>query len=158
MCGVFGIVGAGGRDVRQDIFDALTVLQHRGQDAAGMATTSPAGQLHVRRAGGLVRDAIRTRHMLRLTGNAGIGHVRYPTAGAKSGANAPNNAQPFVVSSPYGLALSHNGNLTNAAELGAEVRRVDQAAPVYQQRFGGIAGGAGPRNGRRKGRCPFGAV
>ena len=126
MCGVFGIVGAGGRDVRQDIFDALTVLQHRGQDAAGMATTSPAGQLHVRRAGGLVRDAIRTRHMLRLTGNAGIGHVRYPTAGAKSGANAPNNAQPFVVSSPYGLALSHNGNLTNAAELGAEVRRVDR--------------------------------
>ena len=110
MCGVVGIVSHG--PANQAIYDALTVLQHRGQDAAGIVTWSENG-LHQRRANGLVRDVFRTRHMLRLQGNVGIGHVRYPTAGgAKS-----SEAQPFYVNSPYGICLAHNGNLTNHDEL-----------------------------------------
>jgi amidophosphoribosyltransferase len=110
MCGLVGIVSHG--PANQAIYDALTVLQHRGQDAAGIVTWSDKG-LHQRRANGLVRDVFRTRHMLRLQGNVGIGHVRYPTAGgAKS-----SEAQPFYVNSPYGICLAHNGNLTNHDEL-----------------------------------------
>lgn len=114
MCGIVGIVGKG--PVNQDIYDALTVLQHRGQDAAGIMTIDD-GMFHLRKENGLVRDVFRTRHMKRLTGNVGIGHVRYPTAGSSSSAEA----QPFYVNSPFGIAFAHNGNLTNAHELQAEV-------------------------------------
>jgi len=110
MCGLVGIVSK--QPVNQALFDALTVMQHRGQDAAGAVTWSEDG-LHQRKSNGLVRDVFRQRHMLRLAGNVGIGHVRYPTAGgAKS-----SEAQPFYVNSPYGICLAHNGNLTNHDEL-----------------------------------------
>ena len=96
MCGIVGIVGK--QAVNQSIYDGLTVLQHRGQDAAGIVTWGEDG-LKVRKSNGLVRDVFRHRHMLSLTGNVGMGHVRYPTAGtAKS-----SEAQPFYVNSPYGI-------------------------------------------------------
>lgn len=110
MCGIVGIVGAG--PVNQSIFDALTMLQHRGQDAAGMVTINN-GLFKQRKANGLVSAVFQTKHMSRLKGNVGIGHVRYPTAGSSSAAEA----QPFYVNSPFGISLAHNGNLTNAAEL-----------------------------------------
>ncbi len=110
MCGVVGIVGKG--PVNQAIYDALTVLQHRGQDAAGIVTWGEDG-LQTRKSNGLVRDVFHQRHMLRLTGNVGLGHVRYPTAG---GAQA-SEAQPFYVNSPFGICLAHNGNLTNSEQL-----------------------------------------
>src|SRR5690606_13038745 len=110
MCGVVGIVAS--QPVNQEIFDALTVLQHRGQDAAGMMTCEGA-LFSLKKGNGLVRDVFRTRHMRRLKGNMGIGHVRYPTAGTSSEAEA----QPFYVNSPFGIALAHNGNLTNAIQL-----------------------------------------
>lgn len=110
MCGIVGLVMH--ENVNQHLFDALTVLQHRGQDAAGMATCQ-GDTLAIRKSNGYVRDAIRTRHMLRLQGTMGIGHVRYPTAGELSG----REAQPFYVNAPYGIVLAHNGNLTNASEL-----------------------------------------
>ena len=110
MCGVIGIVS--NSPVNQAIYDGLTVMQHRGQDAAGIVTWGEDG-LKQRKANGLVRDVFRTRHMLRLSGNVGIGHVRYPTAGGSKSAEA----QPFYVNSPYGICLAHNGNLTNHNEL-----------------------------------------
>ncbi|MFM2482732.1 amidophosphoribosyltransferase [Celerinatantimonas sp. YJH-8] len=110
MCGIVGIVGT--TPVNQSIYDALTVLQHRGQDAAGIVTITD-GKFKQRKANGLVRDVFELRHMQRLQGNIGIGHVRYPTAGSSSAAEA----QPFYVNSPYGITLAHNGNLTNAQEL-----------------------------------------
>ena len=110
MCGVVGIVGKS--SVNQAIYDALTVLQHRGQDAAGIMTDDQ-GHLNVRKSNGLVRDVFQQRHMSRLAGNVGIGHVRYPTAGSASSAEA----QPFYVNSPYGICLAHNGNLVNTDEL-----------------------------------------
>jgi len=110
VCGLVGIVS--NSPVNQAIYDALTVLQHRGQDAAGIAIDD-CGTLRTRKGKGLVRDVFHTRHMVRLHGNIGIGHVRYPTAGWSSSAEA----QPFYVNSPYGLCLAHNGNLTNAEEL-----------------------------------------
>ncbi len=110
MCGVAGIVSY--RAVSQALYDALTVMQHRGQDAAGIVTWGDDG-LRERKSNGLVRDVFRQRHMDGLTGNIGIGHVRYPTAG---GAHAAE-AQPFYVNSPYGIVLGHNGNLTNSDEL-----------------------------------------
>jgi amidophosphoribosyltransferase len=110
VCGIVGIVAH--RPVNQAIYDALTVLQHRGQDAAGI-NTDDGGTLYSRKALGLVRDVFQERHMLRLKGNMGIGHTRYPTAGCSSS----SEAQPFYVNSPYGICLAHNGNLTNAAEL-----------------------------------------
>ena len=110
MCGVVGIVAK--EKVNQSIYDALTVLQHRGQDAAGIMT-SDGNHLFLHKRNGLVRDVFRTRHMADLKGNIGIGHVRYPTAGCDSSAEA----QPFFVNSPYGIALAHNGNLVNVEEL-----------------------------------------
>jgi len=110
MCGVVGIVG--NKPVNQALYDALTVLQHRGQDAAGIVTYSENG-LHRRKDNGFVRDVFHSRHMVKLKGNVGIGHVRYPTAGT----NRSSEAQPFYVNSPYGLCLAHNGNLTNTKEL-----------------------------------------
>lgn len=114
MCGIVGVVAKS--NVNQSLFDALTVLQHRGQDAAGMVTCDQTS-LHQRKGNGLVRDVFRTRHMTRLAGTMGIGHVRYPTAGGSS----PALAQPFYVNSPYGISLAHNGNLTNAEQLSKEV-------------------------------------
>ena len=119
MCGIVGIVSNG--PVNQELYDALTVLQHRGQDAAGIITTDQ-GRLFLRKDNGLVRDVFRTDHMLRLQGNAGVGHVRYPTAGAESCAEA----QPFYVNTPYGICLSHNGNLTNAGQLKEELFMADR--------------------------------
>ena len=118
MCGIVGIVGK--KPVNQAIYDALTVLQHRGQDAAGIVTWGEHG-LNVRKSNGLVRDVFRTRHMLRLTGNVGMGHIRYPTAG---GAQS-SEAQPFYVNSPYGICLAHNGNLTNYRTLADRLSRED---------------------------------
>jgi len=118
MCGIIGIVARG--PVNQALFDGLTVLQHRGQDAAGMATCHE-GKLFLRKDNGLVRDVIRTRHMKRLLGNMGIGHVRYPTAGSANSAEA----QPFYVNSPFGITLAHNGNLTNTMQLQDELFRSD---------------------------------
>lgn len=110
MCGIVGIVSQ--NPVNQGLYDALTVLQHRGQDAAGIVTGHD-GRLFLRKANGLVRDVFRVEHMLRLQGNMGLGHVRYPTAGCASSAEA----QPFYVNSPYGIVLAHNGNLINSAAL-----------------------------------------
>jgi len=117
MCGIVGIVGK--EPVNQSLYDALTVLQHRGQDAAGIVTIDE-GMFHLRKGNGLVRDVFHTRHMQRLTGQFGIGHARYPTAGSSSSAEA----QPFYVNSPFGIALAHNGNLTNAHELQKEVFQI----------------------------------
>ncbi|RKI32016.1 amidophosphoribosyltransferase, partial [Corallococcus sp. AB049A] len=102
--------------VNQMLYDALTMLQHRGQDAAGIVTCQD-GRLFLRKENGMVRDVFMTRHMMRLVGNQGIGHVRYPTAGTSSSAEA----QPFYVNSPYGITLAHNGNLTNAEEIAKEL-------------------------------------
>ncbi|WKE64156.1 amidophosphoribosyltransferase [Gallaecimonas kandeliae] len=110
MCGIVGIVGKSA--VNQAIYDGLTVLQHRGQDAAGIVTISD-NTFRLRKANGLVKDVFERRHMERLAGNIGLGHVRYPTAGSSSSAEA----QPFYVNSPFGIAAAHNGNLTNAQEL-----------------------------------------
>ncbi|MBF0784878.1 amidophosphoribosyltransferase [Muribacter muris] len=111
MCGIVGIIG--NTPVNQAIYDGLTLLQHRGQDAAGIVTIDNENRFRLRKANGLVSDVFRQEHMLRLQGNVGIGHVRYPTAGSSS----VSEAQPFYVNSPYGLTLVHNGNLTNNAEL-----------------------------------------
>jgi len=120
MCGVVGIVSA--QPVNQDLYNALTVLQHRGQDAAGIVTWSDEHGLKQRKSNGLVRDVFRQQHMERLKGHVGIGHVRYPTAGgAKS-----SEAQPFYVNSPYGICLAHNGNLTNYDELADLLIREDR--------------------------------
>jgi len=110
MCGIVGIVG--NTPVGQSLYDGLTVLQHRGQDAAGIVTIHE-NTFRLRKANGLVKDVFHTRHMLRLQGNIGIGHIRYPTAGTSSS----SEAQPFYINSPYGISLAHNGNLTNAEEL-----------------------------------------
>ncbi|MCK5382574.1 MAG: amidophosphoribosyltransferase [Gammaproteobacteria bacterium] len=118
MCGIIGIVAHSA--VNQAIYDGLAVLQHRGQDAAGIITCE-GGRLHLRKNNGLVRDVFHTRHMLRLYGNMGIGHVRYPTAGCESSAEA----QPFYVNSPYGISLAHNGNLTNSDKLKQELFQED---------------------------------
>ncbi len=118
MCGLVGIVGH--EPVNQALYDALTVLQHRGQDAAGIMTDD-GGRLRVRKSNGLVRDVFQERHMLKLAGNVGLGHVRYPTAGSSS----LSEAQPFYVNSPYGICLAHNGNLVNMDELKRLVEQHD---------------------------------
>jgi amidophosphoribosyltransferase len=110
MCGIVGVVGRGA--VNQDIYDALTMLQHRGQDAAGMVT-SDGHRCFLRKDNGLVRDVFQDHHMEQLRGNIGLGQCRYPTAGTASSAES----QPLYVNSPYGIALAHNGNLTNSKEL-----------------------------------------
>ncbi|TPQ28612.1 amidophosphoribosyltransferase [Methylomonas sp. HW2-6] len=119
MCGIAAIVS--NQSVNQDLYDALTVLQHRGQDAAGIVTCE-GGRLHLRKDNGLARDVFSTEQMMKLKGNMGIAHVRYPTAGCTSSAEA----QPFYVNSPFGLTLAHNGNLTNTEELKRQVFVDDQ--------------------------------
>jgi len=118
MCGIVGIVGK--TNVNQALYDALTVLQHRGQDAAGIVTYQD-DRFFLRKDNGLVKDVFRTRHMRRLVGNVGIGHVRYPTAGSSTSAEA----QPFYVNSPYGITLAHNGNLTNTNDIAEGLLRSD---------------------------------
>lgn len=119
MCAVVGVVGHG--PVNQLIYDALIGLQHRGQDAAGIATAD-GHMFHMHKAPGLVRDVFRTRHMRDLRGNMGIGHCRYPTAGS---ATLATEAQPFYVNSPFGILLGHNGNLTNSAQLQKQLFELD---------------------------------
>ena len=119
MCGIVGIYSSS--PVNQALYDALTVLQHRGQDAAGIVTLQD-GKMFLRKANGLVKDVFHTRHMRRLQGNIGVGHVRYPTAGCASSAEA----QPLYVNSPYGIVLAHNGNLTNKNELKKELWETDK--------------------------------
>ena len=120
MCGIVGIVSANGQPVNQELYDALTVLQHRGQDAAGIVTHD-AGRFYQRKDNGLVKDVFHTRHMRDLHGSTGIGHVRYPTAGSSSS----SEAQPFYVNSPYGIVMGHNGNLTNTEQLSQEIYQQD---------------------------------
>ena len=110
MCGVVGVVSKS--EVSPMIYDALTILQHRGQDAAGIATCDQ-DKFHLRKQLGLVRDVFRDSHMINLRGSMGIGHLRYPTTGSQD----RELAQPMYVNSPYGISISHNGNLTNREEV-----------------------------------------
>ena len=118
MCGILGIIQ--NSPVVQDLYDGLIVLQHRGQDAAGMATYN-GGQIHLKKGNGYVRDVFRTKNIIRLQGNMGIGHVRYPTAGCSN----EEEAQPFYVNAPFGIALAHNGTLTNYEKLKKEVHEIN---------------------------------
>ena len=120
MCGIVGVVGRG--PVNQLIYDALLLLQHRGQDAAGIATSN-GNQFNMYKAHGLVRDVFRTRNMRSLPGTSGIGQVRYPTAGSSE---SVEEAQPFYVNAPFGITFAHNGNLTNWHELRESLFKVDQ--------------------------------
>jgi len=144
MCGIIGMVAKS--PVNQSLYDGLTVLQHRGQDAAGILTCDEE-RLFLRKENGLVKDVFHTRHMRQLIGNMGIGHVRYPTAGCDSSAEA----QPFYVNAPFGIAMGHNGNLTNADELREAVVAEDRRhlntnsdsevlANVFAHELGAIAG------------------
>lgn len=120
MCGIVGVVSHS--PVNQFIYDSLLLLQHRGQDAAGIATAN-GNAFHMHKGNGMVRDVFRTRNMRSLPGNVGIGQVRYPTAGSASSAE---EAQPFYVNAPYGIIMAHNGNLTNWEQLRDEMFRVDR--------------------------------
>ena len=119
MCGIVGVISQ--QPVNQLLYDALLLLQHRGQDAAGIVTGS-GSKLYMHKARGMVRDVFRTRNMRSLPGNYGIGQVRYPTAG---NAESEEEAQPFYVNAPFGLVLAHNGNLINAVALKRELFTVD---------------------------------
>ncbi|AVP98148.1 amidophosphoribosyltransferase [Ahniella affigens] len=119
MCGILAIVGRS--DVGAALYDGLTVLQHRGQDAAGIATVDGA-RVHLHKANGLVKDVFNTEHMSRLRGRIGIAHCRYPTAGSEGA----DEAQPFWVNSPFGIALGHNGNLVNTNLLRKELFEQDR--------------------------------
>ncbi len=119
MCGIVGIVGT--TEVAAALYDGLTVLQHRGQDAAGIATANGT-QLRVHKGNGLVRDVFDAKAMALLEGRVGIAHCRYPTAGSEGS----DEAQPFYVNSPYGIALAHNGNLVNTDALRREVFEQDR--------------------------------
>lgn len=121
MCGIVGMVGSA--PVNQDIYDALLLLQHRGQDATGIATAEANGVMHNAKAQGMVREAFRTRDMRALLGNVGLGHVRYATKGT---ASSEEEMQPFYVNAPYGIILIHNGNLTNTRELTADMAKRDR--------------------------------
>ena len=120
MCGIVGVVGQS--PVNQLIYDSLLLLQHRGQDAAGIATLH-GSHFNMFKAHGMVRDVFRTRNMRALPGTSGIGQVRYPTAGSSENAE---EAQPFYVNAPFGITFAHNGNLTNWRELRESLFRVDQ--------------------------------
>ena len=119
MCGIVGVVAH--TPVNQLLYDGLLLLQHRGQDAAGIVTGEGA-MFHMHKGGGYVRDVFRTRNMRELTGNLGIGHCRYPTAGS---AASDLESQPFYVNSPFGITLAHNGNLTNSEALKKELFQLD---------------------------------
>jgi amidophosphoribosyltransferase len=119
MCGILGIVARA--PVNQLLYDGLLLLQHRGQDAAGIVTAERKS-FHMHKGGGMVRDVFRTRNMRSLPGDIGIAHCRYPTAGSASNSA---ESQPFYVNSPFGIVLGHNGNLTNADQLKEEMFRLD---------------------------------
>jgi amidophosphoribosyltransferase len=119
MCGILGVVAS--NPVNQLLYDGLLVLQHRGQDAAGIVTADGA-MFHMHKGSGLVRDVFRTRNMRALIGEAGIAHTRYPTAGS---AQSAAESQPFYVNSPFGIVLGHNGNLTNTDQLKNDLFRTD---------------------------------
>ena len=119
MCGIIGVVAH--TPVNQVLYDGLLLLQHRGQDAAGIVTNDGAS-FHMHKAGGYVRDVFRTRNMRDLLGHVGIGHCRYPTAGS---ASSELESQPFYVNSPFGITLAHNGNLTNSEALKRELFQLD---------------------------------
>src|SRR3954467_13990248 len=119
MCGILGVVAK--NSVNQVLYDGLLVLQHRGQDAAGIVTAEGA-TFHMHKGGGMVRDVFRTRNMRGLLGACGIGHTRYPTAGS---AWSAAESQPFYVNSPFGIVLGHNGNLTNTDQLKSDLFRQD---------------------------------
>ena len=119
MCGIIGAVAH--TPVNQLLYDGLLVLQHRGQDAAGIVTADGAS-FHMHKGGGMVRDVFRTRNMRGLAGHAGIAHTRYPTAGS---AWSAAESQPFYVNSPFGIVLGHNGNLTNTEQLKNDLFRLD---------------------------------
>src|SRR6267154_2002817 len=119
MCGILGIVAK--TPVNQLLYDGLLLLQHRGQDAAGIVTSEHKA-FHMHKGPGMVRDVFRTRNMRSLSGGTGIGHCRYPTAGSAFNAG---EAQPFYVNSPFGIVLGHNGNLTNSEVLKQEMFRQD---------------------------------
>ena len=110
MCGFIGITACGDDEVASQLYEGLICLQHRGQDAAGLVTFD--GRFHLKKGNGLVRDIFRAKNMERLTGPMGIGHVRYPTIGPGS----QDDAQPFLIHYPYGIAMAHNGNVTNYSE------------------------------------------
>ncbi|MGY8702844.1 MAG: amidophosphoribosyltransferase, partial [Candidatus Poseidoniales archaeon] len=112
MCGIIGIVGRPDSHVASLIYDGMLVLQHRGQDAAGIVTSDSNNITH-RRANGLVRDVFTEKHMQKLSGSMGIGHVRYPTAGS----NSADEAQPFYTNTPFGVSIAHNGNLNNNDDI-----------------------------------------
>ncbi len=120
MCGIVGIVSS--NPVNQQVYDALSLLQHRGQDSTGIAT-SEGSIIHMFKAKGQVREAYRTRDMRTLLGTMGLGHVRYATRGD---ASHEQEAQPFYVNAPYGIVLVHNGNLTNTRELTGELFHTDR--------------------------------
>src|SRR5690348_15724305 len=120
MCGIVGVISRS--PVNQLIYDALLVLQHRGQDAAGIVTMEGT-KCYMHKARGMVRDVFRTRNMRGLPGTVGLGQVRYPTAG---NAYSEEEAQPFYVNAPFGIVLVHNGNLTNATALERELVEVDR--------------------------------
>ena len=115
MCGFIGVFGPGGVDVAPEIYEGLLAIQHRGQDAAGITTFTET--FHVRKGAGLVRDVFQARDMETLRGNLGVGHVRYPTIGGGS----HEDAQPFHLNFPVGIAMAHNGNVTNFAELAQQL-------------------------------------
>ena len=119
MCGIIGAISSA--PVNQLIYDALLLLQHRGQDAAGIVTEQQR-KFFMHKAKGMVRDVFRTRNMRALPGNVGLGQVRYPTAG---NAFSEEEAQPFYVNAPFGIVMAHNGNLTNAHALRAELFSTD---------------------------------
>ncbi|MDO7594216.1 MAG: amidophosphoribosyltransferase, partial [Burkholderiaceae bacterium] len=121
MCGIVGVLSRA--PVNQLIYDALLLLQHRGQDAAGIVTQT-GRKFYMHKAKGMVRDVFRTRDMRALPGSAGLGQVRYPTAG---NAESEEEAQPFYVNAPFGLVMAHNGNLTNAHARKAELFNADHS-------------------------------
>ena len=115
MCGIVGISAES--NVAGELYDSMLMLQHRGQDAAGMVVSDNKGRLNSRKSKGYVRDVFRQTHMEKLIGNYGIAHVRYPTAGGAG----KEFAQPMYVNSPYGISLAHNGNLTNSKLLASQL-------------------------------------
>ena len=128
MCGIVGVVSH--QPVNQLLYDALLLLQHRGQDAAGIATNH-SSMFSMHKANGLVRDVFRTRNMRSLQGTTGIGHCRYPTAGSSS----EEEAQPFYVNAPFGITLAHNGNLTNALALQSQLEGTENRIAVARRDF-----------------------
>jgi amidophosphoribosyltransferase len=119
MCGFIGILNVS--SAVKDIYDGLIAIQHRGQDAAGILTCDAKGAFHLHKDGGLVRDIFHAKHVERLQGTMGIGHVRYPTVGA----GGPEDAQPFASPHPFGIAMAHNGNVTNYDGVATELREGD---------------------------------